>query len=510
MKKIIAALLIISVGFSQEEQKKKDQNKFIFIPDSITLKVGEEAKVKISLVDSKGNPVNQVFSIRGQRKALDVSVRVSDSTGVAETTIKAYGPGDLKLRAYARLKKGRIMGTMKVNVPLPPLEKITFIDPVKNVFVGTSVNYVAEVYDKAKLLRENLDITFTSNRKKIAEFDRFGNLTIKKPGKIKITVSVENLKESVVVSVNANPVKKLNLTTPSSEIRTGDVIQLTTELLDKNNKMLKNIPINYSYSGKANFSTKNYVNNQSSESVGLPASGLITKEGKFVAETPGIYTLTAQSSGFSATQQVKVVPRNVGKRLELVGHGTVSNVATCELWVWPGIGKHKGKDFAVTGTHSADGEAYFWDVSDPANMKIIDTVKVDARTVNDVKISENGKVGIITREGASNRKNGLVILDVSDPYNVSITKMYNENLTGGVHNAFIYKDHVYALSAGTRYDVIDISDPKKPFTVGSYELDTPGHSIHDVWIEDGIAYSSNWADGVHVVDVGGLKQNEKS
>ena len=54
-----------------------------------------------------------------------------------------------------------------------------------------------------------------------------------------------------------------------------------------------------------------------------------------------------------------------------------------------------------------DGEAYFWDVSDPENLKIIDTVKVDARNVNDVKVSEDGKIGVITREGASNRKNGL-------------------------------------------------------------------------------------------------------
>ena len=86
----------------------------------------------------------------------------------------------------------------------------------------------------------------------------------------------------------------------------------------------------------------------------------------------------------------------------------------------------------------------------------------------------------------------------------------DSNLTGGVHNVFIYEDHIYALSAGTRYDIINISDPSNPFRVGSYELDTPGHSIHDVWIENGIAYSSNWSDGVHVVDVGGIKQDERS
>ena len=38
--------------------------------------------------------------------------------------------------------------------------------------------------------------------------------------------------------------------------------------------------------------------------------------------------------------------------------------------------------------------------------------------------------------------------------------------------------------------------------VGKFELETPGHSIHDVWIEDGLAYSSNWTDGVVIVDVG--------
>ena len=65
-------------------------------------------------------------------------------------------------------------------------------------------------------------------------------------------------------------------------------------------------------------------------------------------------------------------------------------------------------------------------------MVIIDTVTVDARTVNDVKISEDGRVGVITREGASDRKNGFVILDVSDPYNVTISAAYNDDMTGHI------------------------------------------------------------------------------
>ena len=35
-----------------------------------------------------------------------------------------------------------------------------------------------------------------------------------------------------------------------------------------------------------------------------------------------------------------------------------------------------------------------------------------------------------------------------------------------------------------------------------FEVGKEGQSIHDVWVEDGIAYSSNWRDGVYLVDVG--------
>ena len=55
---------------------------------------------------------------------------------------------------------------MKVNVPMPPLEKITFIDPSKKVFVGTTLNYAVEVFDKAKILRDNSKVVFTSKNKK--------------------------------------------------------------------------------------------------------------------------------------------------------------------------------------------------------------------------------------------------------------------------------------------------------------------------------------------------------
>ena len=343
-----------------------------------------------------------------------------------------------------------------------------------------------------------MDVSLSSSDEKIATVNQFGIVQTKKAGKVNIKATVKNLSSMIKITVVRNPVRSISISTETNEIRTGDVLQLRTQAFDRRKQVVANAPIQYSYRGKADYG------------IGLPASGQITSDGRFVAETEGIYVITASSNGLSDTKTIKVGPRNVAKEVELIGHGLISNVYTSDLWIWPGIGEHVGKDFAVTGTWGANGEAYFWDVTDPANMIIIDTITVDARTVNDVKISEDGRVGVISREGASNRKNGFVILDVSDPYNVKITAEFNDDMTGGVHNVFIYDNHVYAVNNGRKYDMINIEDPSKPFRVGVYELSTPGHSIHDVWVEDGIAYSSNWADGVHAVDVGGLKFNEKN
>ena len=499
MKRIYVLFFSLSLLLAQNEKEEKFH--FEFENDSLEIKVGEEKQVTIRLLDKNGELAQNPFYVFGQRKALSASPRISDSTGIATVTIKAFKPGKayLRTRTITVNRNDRISDRMIINVPYPPLDRLVFNKTPKKLYAGTTTTFSVEVFDKANLLRNDADVKLISSKDNVASFDKFMNLEAKKPGKITITASAEGVKQSFKVSIIKNPTSKIVFETKKNEIRTGDVLKLNVSALDKRGKKINDIPIEYSYTGSADYGT-----------FGLPTSGLVTDDGRFVAETAGMYTLIASSAGYSAQRTIKVTPRDVKREIKLIGHGLITNAFTSDLWVWPGIGKHEGKDFAVTGTWSANGEAYFWDVTDPSEMKIIDTVTVDARTVNDVKISEDGRVGVITREGASDRKNGFVILDVSDPYNVEITAAYNDDMTGGVHNAFIYENHIYAVNNGRKYDIINIDDPKNPFRVGRYELDTPGHGVHDVWVMDGIAYSSNWADGVHVVDVGGVKFSEKN
>ncbi|MEC7980331.1 MAG: hypothetical protein VX144_00140, partial [Candidatus Neomarinimicrobiota bacterium] len=495
----ILTLSAFSLFAQNKSEKNNDTLRYVFEPDSISLNLGETETVTIKLVDAEGKLSNNPFLIYGQpRRSLKTDPRISDSTGTATVTVQPYKSGDLKLRTRSIAVKriDRVYGTMKVHVPEPALKKIVFMNLTDELFTNTSFELKSNVLDEANQLRSEVEVSYSSSNPKVLDINTIGILTAYRPGKVTITANAGEITQDFNLKIKKNPVVDLSIEIKNKKIRTGDVEKIIANAYDRRKKLITDVPIIFSFSGKADYGR------------GLPAAAQITSDGRFVAETAGTYTVSASVNGLVRTQTLEVELRDVSKDIQLVGFGLVSNVKTSDLWIWPGIGKHEGKDFAVTGTWGANGEAYFWDVTDPSNMVIIDTVTVDARTVNDVKISEDGRVGVITREGASDRKNGFVILDVSDPFNVTISAAYNDDMTGGVHNVFIYENHVYAVNNGRKYDIINIDDPKKPFRVGVYELDTPGHSIHDVWIEDGIAYSSNWADGVHAVDVGGLKFDE--
>jgi len=93
--------------------------------------------------------------------------------------------------------------------------------------------------------------------------------------------------------------------------------------------------------------------------------------------------------------------------------------------------------------------------------------------------------------------NGVVLLDLSNPAHPTIASRFDEQLTGGVHNSFATNDYLYAISGGDKYVIIDVKDIKTPKFAGEYNH--PNSRIHDVWVNDGIAYSSEWGTGVVAV-----------
>jgi hypothetical protein len=128
-----------------------------------------------------------------------------------------------------------------------------------------------------------------------------------------------------------------------------------------------------------------------------PGSGQVENDGDFVAEVPGQYRVVATFAGRSAESIIDVRPRDVRRPTELVGRLAIKGQAA-EFWLHPDR-KH--------GYLSTIGDRiYAIDLSDPTTPAITDSVVVDARTINDVMTTEDGKFGVLTREGSSVRKNG--------------------------------------------------------------------------------------------------------
>ena len=226
----------------------------------------------------------------------------------------------------------------------------------------------------------------------------------------------------------------------------------------------------------------------------------IHPDGAFVAERPGLYRVSASVAGRTGQVLVEVAGRAMDHDVVVTGRGLVPDRPTSDLWAFTGT---DGRDYVYTGTHAGGQRMLAWDVTDPANPVLTDFVEVDARVVNDVKVNDDATVAVITREGASDRKNGIIVLDLADPAHPVIADSYTKDLTGGVHNVFFAGDILYAVHNGT-FDVhiLDISDPDDVEEVGRWGIDRPGKYLHDIWVVDGLAYVSYWNDGVYILDVG--------
>ena len=223
-------------------------------------------------------------------------------------------------------------------------------------------------------------------------------------------------------------------------------------------------------------------------------------EGVFVAEEAMDYTIIANiGENIQRSLILAVEPRIHKETMVVAGRGPIAHHHSGDTWVFEGM---NGRDYAYVGTFMHDWMKIF-DVTNPERPLLTDSIQVDARRINDVKIHESNRLAVITREGASNRRNGIVILDLSNPAHPEILSEYTATVTGGVHNVWIENDLVYACHNGTSaLHIIDISDPVRPKEVGRWELGREEKTLHDVIVQDGYAYLSYWDDGVVTLDVG--------
>lgn len=242
-------------------------------------------------------------------------------------------------------------------------------------------------------------------------------------------------------------------------------------------------------------------------SVTPEGSGAVHEGGSFVGYAAGTATVAVESGGMVASADVEIAPRGLSGGFTVLGRGEVTDRFTSDLWLFG--------DHGYTGTWSTrtgpggvsrpGNTLYAWDISDPTRPVRTDSVVVDARTVNDVKVSADGALAVLSREASNAGTMGITILDLSDPAHPSVvTDFTDATFIPGIHNVWIEGDYVYLAVDGAAADrglrVVDLRDPAAPAIVASFHA---GSSfLHDVYVRDGLAFLSHWDAGLVILDVG--------
>lgn len=366
-----------------------------------------------------------------------------------------------------------------------PVASLRIVAPEETVHTGTAVPFSVEPRTADGRLRTQFESQWTSRNPEIASVTSAGFVRGHRSGRATVVASVEGVDAAHVVEVVDNPVRSITLTPDNASVRTGDVVRFEAMPRDADGEPVPGIAVTYSVGG---------------DGLRSPVRASVYEDGAFVASSPGSYRVVASVGGVSSSSVVEARARAVEREAVRVGLGMVPNAPASDLWVFRG---GDGRDYAYVGTHEGGGMLLAWDVTDPANPVRTDSVAVDAHVVNDVKVNDAATLAVITREGESDRRDGIVLLDLTDPAHPEVIASSTETLAGGVHNTFIEGDLVYAVHNGTHdVHILDISDPTRPREVGRWGIDAPGKYLNDFWIVDGIGYASYWDDGVWILDVG--------
>ncbi len=460
----------------------------VITPSKPEMVAGDTLRLRAQALDASGQPVPNA-RIRFQADGGDFEAEV-DSAGL----VRSGATGTIPVVVVATVAGARPMVT-RVDVrmvPGPAARIATDLRQLK-LAAGQSFRLGAKVFSKTGDERPGDRVIWQASSA-VATVDGSGVVRGVRAGRGVITARAGEATITVPVEVVPTAVAAVDVSPPRVEVRQGDVVKLAATARDRSGKVITGLTTSWSFA---------------------PGQGVIDQQGSFVAYEPGEYLVTGSQGDRTAHAVIRVAPREVRRPMSVVGRLPRTRFRTEELWLHPD-GKH-----AYLGSGRGGDVMYAIDISNPSKPTVTDSIVTNTRRVNDIMTTPDGKFLVFTREGASDRKNGIVICSLEDPKHPKIISEFTEGVTSGVHSAFIFKQekfgtHVYLTNDGTgALHVVDITDPYKPKEVAQWK--TPkahgdaGRSLHDIDIQDGLLYASWWNDGLVVLDVGnGMKGGSPS
>jgi hypothetical protein len=449
-------------------------------PQNLTMTAGDTARLQVRALDAAGNEVpGAQFRFVPAGGRFEGSV---EPTGL----LRSASTGVLPVGVTAMVRGGTPFTRRLEILMVPgPAARVEIAPRTERLVVGQRVRFGATSFSAAGDERQDR-ITWTSSAPAVVRVTEDGVATAVAAGRATLTARAGTTSSTHAVQAVANNIATVEITPARREVRQGDVVRFTATPKDASGRAVEGLTPTWTLAGQ----------------------GMIREDGAFVGYEPGEYLVTANFGTRSADALVRVTHRDVRRPLTVVGRLPRTAFSTEEVWV------HPNGQVAYLGTGSGGDRLYAIDIRDPANPVVTDSLMSDTRRVNDNMTTPDGRYLVHTREGASNRRNGIVIASLEDPFHPRVIAEFTDGVTAGVHSAFVHHQprfgtHVYATNNGNNsLDIIDISDPYRPRRAGRFKINErdAGNYLHDVDVQDGIAYLAYWNEGLVILDVGnGIK-----
>ncbi len=450
-------------------------------PATRTITAGDSVRLTLRALDANGTVVpNAVVQVSLRGGGGEGTVRpetlwlIASSVGKFPLALTAAVPGS---RLFIDTTTAEFRG-----VPGPAV-RIELEPNAATIVTGQSLQLLALSYSKAN--DRSLDpVRWRSSDPRVATVDPDGVVTGAGAGSARLEASAGSATATLELRVvPAGSLSRLTLAPGKPTVRQGDVIRFGVDGRDAGGRPIAGLTPTWSFA---------------------PGDGRLDADGRFVAYRTGSYTVTAQLGSRSASTTVKVGDRNVRRSVSVVARLPRTAFPTSEVWIHP-----KGT-VAYLGTHGGGDRVYTIDISNPARPVVVDSIQANTRLVNDMQTTADGNYMVFTREGAADRKNGIVIADTRDPLHPKEIAQFVDGVAAGVHSVYLYEHpqhgrYLYLTNDGTgAIDIVDLKDPAHPVRAGAWRTDRPDAAryVHDLDIVDGLLYASYWNDGLVILDIG--------
>jgi hypothetical protein len=482
LRVLSACLLLVPAALSAQQAAKPAIARIVVLPLQRVVTAGDTLRLRAEARDAEGNLVPDVtfrWAQTGARFEGTVSpdgLVTSGSTGVLPAAVVAVLPGQQP--TVERFEIRMVPG---------PAASIALSPAVTRLVPGQRIRLNADVRSASGDVRDDR-VTWVTSNAAVLRVSEVGLVSAVAAGRARLTARVGEVTQALDVQVVASTVASFSVEPGVTDARTGDVIRFTAIARDAQGRDIAGVTPVWSFS---------------------PGQGVIDSDGAFVGYDAGTYTVTASLGNRSADAVISLAPRDVRRPLSVVGRLPRTRFNTEEVWL------HPNGEVAYLGSGGGGDVLYTIDIANPAAPVVTDSIVANTRRVNDVMTTPDGKFLVFTREGAADRRNGVVFASLEDPRHPKVISEFTQGVTAGVHSSFIYKDprygqHVFLTNDGTgALHVLNIDDPYNPREVAQWKTQNrpeAGRTLHDIDVQDGLLYGSWWNDGLVILDVGnGIK-----